>query len=104
MAEKHPLCRPRSNGEAIQMHILIGLLIATAVIILWAQGNLFACVFLSIPTAGAMLIFAFQDRTGSPNGPVWALVCAALLAGIWAPRYWRLHQTVPSRTNGPTGS
>jgi RsiW-degrading membrane proteinase PrsW (M82 family) len=75
------------------MHILIGLIgltIATVIIMLWARGTLFACVFLSIPTTLVMLIFAFQDRTGSPNGPVWALVCAMLLAVIWAPRCFRL--------------
>lgn len=71
------------------MHILIGLAVATVLIILWAQGNLFACVFLSIPTALGLLLFAVQDAARSPDHVTWAFVCAALLAGIWAPRYWR---------------
>ena len=63
------------------MHILIGLAVATVIIILWAQGSLFACVFLSIPT-GLGALFFFSDT------PVIGLICALLLAGIWVPRYY----------------
>ena len=71
------------------IHILIGLAVATVLIILWASGNLFACVFLSIPAGLGLLIFTVQDARGSPNHWIWALACAALLAGIWVPRYYR---------------
>jgi hypothetical protein len=71
------------------IHILIGLAVATVLIILWASGNLFACVFLSIPPALGLLIFMLQDARGSPNHWVWALACAFSLAGIWAPRLFR---------------
>ena len=75
------------------MHILIGLIglvVATVIIIMWARGGLFACVFLSIPIGGGLLVFVLQVPSGgSPNAPIWALVCALLLAGIWAPRYFR---------------
>jgi hypothetical protein len=67
------------------MHFLIGamigLAIATVLIIGWAAGNLFACVFLSIPTALAMLIFAIQ----SPSNVGWTLACAGALCIIWTP-------------------
>ena len=73
------------------MHILIGLIgltVATVLIILWARASLFACVFLSIPTGLGLLVFAVQDER-SPNHGLWTLVCALLLAGIWAPRFFR---------------
>ena len=63
------------------MHILIGLAIAAVLIIMWSHGNLFACVFLSIPT-GLGLLFFISDT------PVIGLICVLLLAGIWAPRYY----------------
>ena len=75
------------------MHILIGLAVATVLIILWAQGNLFACVFLSIPT-GLGALFFISDT------PVIGLICVLLLAGIWAPRYYRrLFPKVPALTH-----
>ena len=66
-------------------HILIGMAVATVLIILWAQGSLFACVFLSIPT-GLGLLFFFSDT------PVIGLICVLLLAGIWVPRFYWLHR------------
>ena len=73
------------------MHILIGILVgfgvAAALIILWAQGNLFAAVFLSIPTGLVLLIFTFQDAERSPDHVKWALFTLGALAVIWAPHY-----------------
>ena len=46
------------------MHILIGLAVATVILILWARGSLFACVFLSIPT-GLGALFFFSDKSAS---------------------------------------
>ena len=78
-----PLSHKQDLSEP--MHILIGLLlglaVASVIIILWAQGSLFACVFLSIPT-GLGLLFFISDT------PVIGLICVLLLAGIWAPRYY----------------
>ena len=71
------------------MHILIGLAVATVIIILWAQGSLFACVFLSIPTGLGALILAVQDELTAPNHVAHALFCALLLLVIWAPRFYR---------------
>lgn len=72
------------------MHILLIAIIvmglATILLIGWAQGQLFACVFLSIPTGLAMLIFAMQEPVRSPDHVFWASVCFGLLVAIWAPR------------------
>jgi hypothetical protein len=67
------------------MHILIGMAIASILIIGWAMGNLFCAVFLSLaPAAGAIILLA--QKTGpSP----WALACFALIAVIWAPIWLR---------------
>ena len=80
------------------MHILIFMAVATVLIILWAQGNLFACVFLSIVPALGFLIFAIQDRTDSPGSPAWMLICAVSLAVIWVPLYLRRRRAVPQLT------
>ena len=63
------------------MHILIGLSVATVILILWARGNLFACVFLSI----SIVLVAVMVVTEMPGI---GLICVLLLAGIWAPRYY----------------
>ena len=71
------------------MHILLGVLIglgvATALIIMWAQGNPIACVFLSIPTGLALLIFTFQDAARSPQHVDNALLCIVILVFVWLP-------------------
>jgi len=68
------------------MHVLFGLAVATVLIIGWGYGNLFACVFLSIPVTLGLLVFIAQ----TPASPGWALACGMLLAAIWAPRRMRL--------------
>ena len=70
------------------MHILIGLAVATVIIILWARGNLFACVFLSIPI-GLLMLLMIADTGDGLKALLSAMVCAGLLAVIWVPRYWR---------------
>ena len=66
-------------------HALICLVIATVLLIGWGAGNLFACVFLSIPVGLGMLIFILQ----TPSNPPWALACMVALIVIWAPRWHR---------------
>jgi hypothetical protein len=78
------------------MHILIGLILALAVITVLLigcfYGNLFACVFLSILPGGFLLLCCVERGLGGLPDPLWALASIALLAGIWAPRYQRRHQ------------
>ena len=66
------------------MHILIGMAVATVLIILWASGNLFACVFLSIPPALGLLIIAMRT---DPALPIYPQLCFGSLAVIWTPRF-----------------
>jgi hypothetical protein len=69
------------------MHILIGLVVATVLVIGWAAGNLFACVFLSLPTGALGLYSLLFINTGA--GFLGVLACAAVLCGIWAPYGYR---------------
>ena len=68
------------------LHALVGLTVATILIIGWGYGNLFACVFLTIPITLGLLVFAVK----TPAAPGWALTCMVLLAVIWLPRRMRL--------------
>jgi hypothetical protein len=73
------------------MHIIIGMAVATLLIIGWGYGSLVACVFLTLAPAAALLIFALQHLSrGHPSDPVWILVCIGLIAIIWLPRHLRL--------------
>jgi hypothetical protein len=65
------------------MTILVGLVIATFLVIGWACGSIFACVFMTLPVAVVALIFAFQD-TGARTGSM--MICLGIIAVIWAPR------------------
>lgn len=65
------------------MAILLGLCVATLLVIGWFVGSIFACVFMTLPVAAVGLIFALQD-TGARTG--WVLVCLGIIAVIWAPR------------------
>ena len=71
----------------ILLGILLGLVVATTLIIQWARGNPFVCVFLSIPTGFGLLVFLFQVAARSPDHVTHALVCIVILAWIWAPYY-----------------
>jgi hypothetical protein len=64
------------------MHILIGLVVATVLVIGWACGNLFACVFLSLPTIGLFVFLAMQNHPAA----AW---CLAALGAIWVPLGYR---------------
>ena len=72
------------------MHILIGLVVATVLVIGWACGNLFACVFLSLPVGALGLYSMLFINTGA--GLAGVLACAAVLCGIWGPRYYQRHR------------
>jgi hypothetical protein len=73
------------------IHILIGLAVATVLIILWASGNLFACVFLSIPPALGLLIIAMRT---DPALPIYPQLCFGSLAVIWLPRFLMYRMSV----------
>jgi hypothetical protein len=81
------------------MIVLIGLTVATLLIIGCFAGNLFVCVFLSLaPALGALIFFA-----QTPPQPGWGLVCIAVICVIWLPRYLRLraHKRVYSLSPPP---
>jgi hypothetical protein len=69
------------------MHILIGMAVATLLVIGVAVGNLFACVFLSLLPAAYL---ALALTVGTTNSEGWAIACVVLLVVIWGPRWLRL--------------
>jgi FtsH-binding integral membrane protein len=75
------------------MHVLIGLVvglaITTVLLIGWARGNLFACVFLSLPPTAYLLIVCLQQSGNVHNNfyPGWVLACVGLICVVWAPRH-----------------
>lgn len=70
------------------MEILIGLGIATVLVIGWFFGNMFACVFLTLGTLGAVTFcFLFGQQVAA--GAILAGIVA--LCVVWAPRTIRLH-------------
>jgi hypothetical protein len=71
--------------------ILIGLAVATLLVIGWGAGNLFVCVFLSLPVGLAAAVYGITSVDGSRTGPV--LVCLALIGLIWVPRIIRTAAT-----------
>jgi hypothetical protein len=74
----------RARGVFV-VGILIGLAIATALVIGWGCGFFVVAVFL---TLGEALGFLFIMRNAEP--PIF-LFAAALLAAIWAPSSIRLY-------------
>ena len=78
------------------LHIIIGLVIATVLVMGWAGGNLFACVFLSLPVGLAAIICALQAKQD-----MWGafVACLVILAVIWLPRHIR-HRTLVMRYYG----
>jgi hypothetical protein len=67
---------------SILVELLTGLLIATMLVVGWACGSIFACVFLTLPVALVALLCAVQD-SGPRIGSV--LICLAIIAVIWTP-------------------
>ena len=81
------------------MHILIFMAVATVLIIWWFNGNLFACVFLSIIPGGSRWGGFFsgdirQQRGDRVSAAWFALAGAIALAVIWIPRQVRLQRLV----------
>jgi hypothetical protein len=81
------------------MDILFFLAVAAVLAILWFRGNLFACVFLSLPvgTGGVFGIFlASAANTASDRTfGAWMIVASAVaLAAIWLPRYYQLYRGI----------
>lgn len=68
------------------MHILIGLVIATVLVIGWARGVLFSLVFMSLPVVLAAMICAAQAKQDMWG---WFWLCVGVLAVIWTPYYLR---------------
>jgi hypothetical protein len=75
------------------LHFLIGLAIATVVVVGCWRGNVFACVFVTLGALlpggfGLLMLFA-----PNPDAHTWgsAVVMASFVigAGVWLPRYIR---------------
>jgi hypothetical protein len=64
------------------MEILIGLTVATLLVIGWIYGNLFVCVFLTLPL---LLLFCLAAALNGPAAPYYLVGCPVLLFAIWAP-------------------
>jgi hypothetical protein len=64
------------------LYFLIGMAITALAIIGWGYGNLFVCVFLSLPVGLAALMSATSDYHGPSNLPFFI---ALMLVFIWAP-------------------
>ena len=76
------------------MHILIGFAIATLLIIGWARGNLFCCVFLNLGTAAGVL-FGLLFMETPPIGVTIIVVCLVLTGIVWAPRIYLINRHYP---------
>ena len=64
------------------IELVIGLAIATVIVLGICRGNLFACVFLSIPIALITILFG---TAGGPASPQWALGGILFLVMLWLP-------------------
>jgi hypothetical protein len=79
------------------MHILFFLAVATVLIILWFQGNLFACVFLTLPAAGGgvlgLFMAGFANTLSDRNFGTGMFVASVVALGIiWLPRQYLLRR------------
>ena len=69
------------------LHFMLILALLTVLALGWFAGNIFVCVFLTLPIVGLMLLFA---TGGGPAVGTWELGFGAVLVAIWLPRYIRL--------------
>lgn len=87
------------------MAILIGLAVATVLVIGCYYGNIFVCVFLTL----SVWVIALVGASDAPNGGAglaWIAVGAILTCGIWAPCGYRrgwFKQASVSRPEGIGG-
>ena len=77
------------------MHILIGLAIATVLVIGWWHGNLFVCVFATLPIS----MFMAAVLAGGPDPNHQSIVLFMLSLGalvlVWLPRYLQRRRRYP---------
>jgi hypothetical protein len=66
------------------MHILIGLAVATVLLIGWICGNVFACVFLTVGALFVAIVFSAAPAVGTIR-----LMCLACIFVIWVPFFIR---------------
>ena len=71
------------------MEILFFIAVAAVLVILWFRGNLFACVFASLPTAAAGAVGLIIAANDNPKACFWIFFATTITLGIiWAPRLY----------------
>lgn len=71
------------------MELLLGLVIASVVIVVWLAGALIAAVFLTLCTA--LLTAVGIAFVGGAGAPIVVMLAAVLLIIVWAPQLYRRH-------------